>query len=171
MIYNDLNFKKPLINQEKSVQKNLVYKLNIFHTQEVTGSSPVVSTRKNPETAMVSGFLIFFQNDLFVKAWVTVIYSTDFTSVSYQCAYPQLLWQSSLPSRELLASGTKTVCSAFSYCVMFTKWKIVEFEKVYFFKKIKYTQVIIYNTQKQAKLQQKFLYFVMKTPFCKSTLL
>ena len=47
---------------------------------------------------------------------------------------------------------------------MFTKWKIVEFEKVYFcelcffkkvyfFKKIKYTQVIIYNTQKQAKLQ------------------
>ena len=99
MIYNDLNFKKPLINQEKSVQKNLVYKLNIFHTQEVTGSSPVVSTRKNPETAMVSGFLIFLQNDLFVKAWVTVVYSTDFTSVSYQCAYPQLLWQSSLHSR------------------------------------------------------------------------
>ena len=54
---------------------------------------------------------------------------------------------------ELLTSGTKTVRSAFSYCAMFTKWKIVEFEKVYFFKKIKYTQVIIYNTQKQAKLQ------------------
>ena len=40
------------------------------------------------EPPKFTGFLFFLQNDLFVKAWVTVIYSTDFTSVSYQCAYP-----------------------------------------------------------------------------------
>ena len=34
------------------------------HTQEVTGSSPVVSTTKNPVTAMVTGFFLFVEYTL-----------------------------------------------------------------------------------------------------------
>jgi hypothetical protein len=60
MIYNDLNFKKPLINQGKSFSNNLAYKLNIFDVQGVTGSSPVFSTRKTRKPQWFLGFLLFF---------------------------------------------------------------------------------------------------------------
>ena len=59
MIYNDLNCKKPLINQGKSFSNNLAYKLNIFDVQGVTGSSPVFSTSIRG-SAQSCGSPIFF---------------------------------------------------------------------------------------------------------------